>query len=156
MSRAPSFELVPIERLKVHEEIQPDHVARLVADLRRDGVVSEPIWVARGSYVVLNGHHRLAALRALGARRVPAWVMEYDSEAIALDRWGPGPALTKREVEERAASGAPFPPKTTKHVVAHSLPTRPTRLTELGVPAAAAQGSPARPSRRSSRVPGGT
>jgi L-serine kinase (ADP) len=154
VTHAPAFELVPIERLKVHEEIQPEHVARLVADLRRDGVVSEPIWVARGSYVVLNGHHRLAALRALGARRVPAWVMEYESEAIALDRWGPGPALTKREVEERAASGAPFPPKTTKHIVAHPLPDRPTTLAELGVPPDAVQGSRARPSRGS--VPDGT
>jgi hypothetical protein len=152
VTHAPSFELVPIERLKVHEEIQPEDVARLVADLRQVGLVRDPIWVTRGSYVVLNGHHRLAALRALGARKVPAWVMDYESEAIALDRWTPGPALTKREVEERAVSGAPFPPKTTKHIVSHTLPERPTPLGELGVPAAEVQSAPRRPSRGPARA----
>jgi hypothetical protein len=144
MSRPPEFELVDIDRLKIHEEIRPEHVARLVAEMRRDGVVVDPIWVAHGSYVVLNGHHRLAALRELGAHRVPAWVLDYDSELIVLDRWDDGPPLTKRDVEVRASSGQPFPPKTTKHAVAIPLPEHPTSLAALGVPPGDAQGSSAR------------
>ncbi|MCI4330146.1 MAG: ParB N-terminal domain-containing protein [Thermoplasmata archaeon] len=133
MSREPTFELVDIDRLKVHERIRPDHLASLLADMRRDGFVADPIWVARGSYVVLNGHHRLAALRELGARKVPAWMVDYDSESVLLDRWTPGPPLSKQEVEARASAGQPFPPKTTKHTVAVPLPEHRTLLADLGV-----------------------
>jgi hypothetical protein len=152
MSAAPHFELIPTGRLRIHEEIRPELVARLVEELRRDGAVAEPIWVARGSNVVLNGHHRYAALRALGAQRVPAWVFDYDSEDVVLDRWQPGPALSKAEVVSRARSGRPFPPKTTKHTVHPLPPSRPTPLSELGVP-----GPPqTRPARRSAGALGAT
>jgi hypothetical protein len=134
VTRDPTFELVDIDRLKVHEHIRPEHLAQLLSDMRRDGFVADPIWVARGSYVVLNGHHRLAALRELGARKVPAWVIDYDSEVVLLDRWTPGPPLSKGEVEARASAGQPFPPKTTKHTVVVPLPERRTPLSELGIP----------------------
>jgi len=140
MSHPPTFELVDADRLKIHEEIDPVHVARLVEALRHDGVVVEPIWVAKDSHVVLNGHHRLAALRELGAVRVPAWVFDYDSEDVLLDRWNEGPPLGKPEVVARATSGRPFPPKTTKHTIRRTLPNRPTPLAELGVAVAAAHG----------------
>jgi hypothetical protein len=133
MSHPPVFELVDPSRLKIHEEIDPAHVARLVADLTRDGFVAEPIWVARDSHVVLNGHHRLAALRELGAVRVPAWVFDYESDDVELDRWYDGPPLRKPDVVARAASGLPFPPKTTKHTVRIHLPEHRTPLEVLGV-----------------------
>ena len=134
MTGSATFELIATERLKIHEEIRPELVEHLVKEIRRDGVVREPILVARGTDVVLNGHHRFAALRALGARRVPAWVVDYDSEGIVLERWDDGPPLTKSEVIARAHSGSPYRPKTTKHTIRFRLPERPTPLAELGVP----------------------
>jgi L-serine kinase (ADP) len=156
VTRAPSFELLEIDRLKIHERIEPELVARLVEQIRRDGFVAAPIWVARGSHVVLNGHHRFAALRALGARKVPAWVFEYESDVVTLDRWTPGPPLSKREVEARAAGGDPFPPKTTKHSVAVDLPERKTPLSELGVPEATAHDGGSRGPPGAARVSEGT
>ncbi|MGI0133020.1 MAG: ParB N-terminal domain-containing protein [Thermoplasmata archaeon] len=131
MTLAIEFHLMPLERLKVHEEVVPERVAELVREIRRRGMVEEPILVARGSHVILNGHHRFAALRAIGAHRVPAWVVEYDDPAIQLERWYEGPPLTKREVVDRAIAGRPFTPKTTKHVVESPLPKRPTPLAQL-------------------------
>lgn len=130
---APEFALVPIERLKVHEEVDERAVHRLVEDLRVAGVVTDPVWVARDSWVILNGHHRYHALRLLGAKVVPAWIVPYDDPRIELDRWTPGPSITKAEVVTRARSGSPFPPKTTRHTVRLTLPARPTTLEELGV-----------------------
>lgn len=149
MTDGPEFELVDIDRLKIHEEIRPELLERLENALRRDGYVAEPILVARDSYVVLNGHHRLAALRALGARRVPAWVVDYDSAGIVLERWEPGPPLTKADVVARARSGIPYRPKTTKHTVRLVLPERRTPLVELGV---TVQGPSVRRARRPARV----
>jgi L-serine kinase (ADP) len=134
VSDGPTFHLVEAARLRIHEEIDPAHVARLVAEIRREGFVAEPIWVARDSHVVLNGHHRLAALRELGAVRVPAWVFDYESDDVELDRWNDGPPLRKPDVVARAASGQPFPPKTTKHTLRLTLPEHRTPLGALGVP----------------------
>ena len=100
-------------------------------ELRRTGEFTEPIWVARGSFVILNGHHRVEALRRLGARRAAAWILDYETDAVALERWRPGPPIRKQEVLERARRGELFPPKTTRHTVRLELPARRVALQEL-------------------------
>ncbi len=129
--RAPEFLLVPIELLKSHEQHDPARVDELVAKLRRSGRFVEPIWVARGSWVILNGHHRVEALRRLGAKRAPAWVFDYEDDLVRVDRWTPGPPIPKEEVVRRAEQGRPFPPKTTRHRLRVDLPDRPIPLAEL-------------------------
>jgi hypothetical protein len=101
----------------------------------------------------LNGHHRFAALRAIGAQRIPAWVFDYDSEAVVLERWDDGPPLTKSEVVARARSGRPYPPKTTKHLVKPMPAARHTSLELLGVPLV--QVRPTGSRTEASRVPDG-
>jgi L-serine kinase (ADP) len=128
----PEFELLPIGALRVHEEVDPDAVRRLAQAIRRAGVVEEPIWVAKGSGVILNGHHRYHALRALGAQRVPAWVLDYEDSRILLGRWNEGDPISKEDVLRHAESGTPYPIKTTRHIVQIQLHPRPTRLEELG------------------------
>jgi L-serine kinase (ADP) len=152
MSAAPEFALVPLAKLRAHEEIEDEKVDALVAEIRRSGVVADPIWVARGSDVILNGHHRVAALRRLGAERVPAWLLDYDDPSVDLGRWGPGPRITKDEVVRRARAGRLFPPKTTRHTVTPAPPARATALAELGA-SRAAQAPRSNPSRsRSART----
>jgi hypothetical protein len=133
MTGSPAFGFVSARRLRIHEEVDPGHVGFLEQSIRRDGVLYEPIWVARldGFDVILNGHHRFHALVRLGARKIPAFVFDYGDSVIKLDRWGEGPPVTKEEVVRRARLGTPFPPKTTRHTVLVDLPKRPTRLEEL-------------------------
>lgn len=137
MSAAPEFALVPLARLRGHERIDPAKVDELAHELRTRGIFADPIWVTRDSDVILNGHHRVAALRRLGAIRVPAWIVTYDDPTVRLDRWTPGPPITKEEVVRRARSGDLFPPKTTRHRLTPELPARPTPVSEL-MPARAA------------------
>jgi L-serine kinase (ADP) len=134
VTTAPAFQLLPLERLRAHEEIDEGEARRVAADIRARGIVDDPIWVAAADdlYVILNGHHRVAALRQLGATLAPAWVLDYASDAIRLERWSAGPPIDKAEVVRRARSGEMFPPKTTRHVVSLSLPARPTSLADLG------------------------
>jgi L-serine kinase (ADP) len=129
--KRPSFELVPIADLKIHEQVDEAKVRELVAEIRGSGVVAEPIWIARGSRVILNGHHRFRALQALGVDLVPAWVFDYLDGPIRLDRWTPGPPIAKEEVVRRAQDARPFPPKTTRHRLDVDLPDRPTALARL-------------------------
>ena len=133
MSAHPTFALVRIDSLHEHEEIVEQKVRKLVTEIASHGVFYDPIWVDRDSGVILNGHHRTAALRRLGAQRVPAWLVDYDSDAVRLGRWRDGPPISKAEVVDRARSGRLFPPQTTRHTIADALPARPTPLAALGV-----------------------
>ncbi len=128
MSSHVEFAIYPLEELREHEEIETARVEEVRRDIERRRVVDEPVLVARGSLVVLIGHHRFAALRALGAARVPVYLVDYENGSVLLDRWSPGPPISKAEVVRRAAEGRLFPPKTTRHRLSFTLPPRPTSL----------------------------
>lgn len=130
MSHAPEFRIVAAATLLPHEQIDPADVERLSHEIQRQGMVQEPIWVSREG-VILNGHHRYAALRKLGVHSVPAWVVDYPDPAMELARWGPGLPPTKDEVIAHARAGL-YPPKTTRHVWRGPAPApHPTTLAEL-------------------------
>ncbi len=137
----PEFRLLPIGELSIHEEVDEAKVLELVHEIRRSGIVEDPIWVAKGTHVILNGHHRFRALQALGAVLVPAWVFDYEGPHVTLDRWQPGPAIAKHEVIRRAKEGRPFPPKTTRHRLGIALPHRPTPLGSI-LPSTGAAAAP--------------
>jgi L-serine kinase (ADP) len=131
MTNAPEFALVPIAKLLAHEMYEEENVVDLVAEIEHTGVFADPIWVARDSLVILNGHHRVEALRRLGVAQVPAWLLDYHTDVVSLEPWRPGLPITKLEVERRAQDGKLFPPKTTRHLVRADLPPRPVALSEL-------------------------
>ncbi|HZY71215.1 MAG TPA: ParB N-terminal domain-containing protein [Thermoplasmata archaeon] len=149
MSAGARFAMVPTARLRAHEEVDPVKVEALVGEIRERGSVDEPILIAAGSDVILNGHHRFAALRRLGARRVPVWIVAYEDERIRLERWSEGPRITKAEIVEHGRRGELYPPKTSRHVIGFELPERPTPLAEIV--GAAANGRPTNRARRGAR-----
>ncbi len=129
----PSFEfrLVPIGQLRIHEKVDGSDVRALADAILKSGVFSDPIWVSRDSWVILNGHHRVEALRRLGAKRVPAWVFDYHSDIVHVTHWRRGHPIPKSEVVRRGSEGRPFPPKTTRHRITVELPARSTPLAQL-------------------------
>jgi L-serine kinase (ADP) len=132
MSHAPEFRLVPVNSLRPHERVEAEDVERLARELRAGGLVREPIWVSNGEGVILNGHHRYAALKKLGVRKVPVWAVDYADPAMELGRWGPGPKLEKGEIVRRALDRQLYPPKTSRHVWHGPAPSpHPTTLAEL-------------------------
>lgn len=132
MTRGPTFQLLRLSTLHPHEQVDPVDVARLAGEIRDRGVVREPIWVSEAEGVILNGHHRFAALQRLGARSVPAWVVDYADPAMELARWGPGPPLDKAEIVRRARAGELYPPKTSRHIWHGPAPApRVTTVAEL-------------------------
>ncbi|MCI4348336.1 MAG: ParB N-terminal domain-containing protein [Thermoplasmata archaeon] len=148
MTRPPEFQLVPVASLVPHEEVDETDVTRLAREIRARGLVREPIWVTAAERVILNGHHRYAALRSLGVRRVPTWLVDYSDPAMVLGRWGRGPPLEKAEVIRRARSGELFPPKTSRHVWRGPTPEpHPTTLAELQADGPDGDSGPDRPER---------
>jgi len=128
-----SVTILDIEDLRPHERIREELLAQLLAEIRRDGELKMPVLVEREHHVILDGHHRYEALRRLGCRRIPAYLVEYESEEIGLTTW-PGAIVarvTKAEVIARGVKGELFPPKTTRHLLKETLPESPVRLKDL-------------------------
>ncbi len=127
------FELLDVGLLHIHEQLQPDLLDRTIDDIRSDGYLKRPILVADGRFVILDGHHRFAALKALGCRRIPCYVVEYFSDVVDLTTW-PDAAVKevrKEEVIRRGLADDPFPPKTTRHTLRIRLPDVFTDLEDL-------------------------
>ena len=133
--RTPSvrFEVVEIGRLRGHERIRPALLEQLMDQIRKDGYLRRPVLVADGDLVILDGHHRVEAIRALGARMIPAYLVDYSSDIVKLTTWPDAivSSVTKEEVIRRGLAGDLFPPKTSRHTVTILLEDRPTDLSDL-------------------------
>ncbi len=127
------FELLDIDLLHCHEEIRPEVLEKLVEEIKADGYVKKPILVADDAFVILDGHHRYEALRRLGCRRVPCYIIDYFSEAVDLTLWPTAKEknVRKQDVVERGRAGLLYTPKTTRHTVKISLPDVFTDLEDL-------------------------
>lgn len=125
--------LLDITRLRCHERVQPDLLAQMREEIRRDGVLKRPILVADRDWVILDGHHRYEALRELGCRRIPAYVVDYRSDVVHVGVWPDAIVreVTKEEVIRRGVTGNLFPPKTSRHTVRARVWDRPTPLRDL-------------------------
>ncbi|MEM2905289.1 MAG: ParB N-terminal domain-containing protein [Candidatus Bathyarchaeia archaeon] len=108
---------VDIDLLKGHEETRPDHLQKLSDEIRRDGVLRRPIVADLRTKVILDGHHRVNALRALGCSKTPVYFVDYSSPVIEVLPWREGEYVTKAMVLKAGVEGPKLPPKTTRHMV---------------------------------------
>lgn len=127
------FQLVEIHKLRGHERIRPSLLESLTEQIRTDRVLKRPILAADRHFVILDGHHRVEALRALGCKRVPVYLVDYESDAVTLGTWPDAvvKVVTKREVIRRGLGHDLFPPKTTRHGLTVPVEDRPTPLEQL-------------------------
>jgi uncharacterized protein (DUF1015 family) len=109
--------IVEIEKLKEHEEIKPEYLEELKNQIRSDGVLKMAIAVDKDTYVVLDGHHRLHALKKLGCTKIPVTLVDYRSPNIKVFTWREGETLTKEMIIKTALAGKRMPPKTSRHMV---------------------------------------
>jgi hypothetical protein len=79
--------LVPIQELYPHEEINDLHLEELIALLKKDPYLNEPLVVDLKTNVVLDGMHRLEALKRLGMFHAPCMLVEYFDEKIKVEKW---------------------------------------------------------------------
>ncbi len=108
--------LVDIELLKAHEEVDVKYCEELKKTIEVDKVIKKPIVADVNTYTILDGHHRVSALKSLGCKLVPTILVDYSSPMIILDSWK-NMHLDKKTVISNALEGKRFPPKTTKHMI---------------------------------------
>ena len=76
-----------ISDVKPHEEIIDKNLHELVSSIKKDGVQIDPVVVDESSGVALDGMHRIAALKALDAKRIMVAKVDYLDERIKVQRW---------------------------------------------------------------------
>jgi hypothetical protein len=115
--------LVPLTVLKPHEQDIPERVEALMRSLVEDGVQIKPILVDSKTLVILDGHHRVEALKRMGARYVAAVIVDYDDdECIAVGSWREGWNVTKELVRRTGVEGKRLPPRTSRHMPRFEVP----------------------------------
>ena len=127
----PRLELVPLESLRIHEQVIEEHVKELMEDIVSRGVLIKPILVDAKTLIILDGHHRVEALRRLGKRLIPAILVDYDSDCVTVSSWRDNWVVTKDLVRKAGLSGKPLPPKTSRHRVCFEIPDVNIPISEL-------------------------
>jgi len=106
-----------IEELKEHEEIRPDYLEELKNEILSDGILKMPIAVDKNTGIILDGHHRLHALKRIGCTKIPVVLVDYQSSNIKVVGWREGESITKEIIIDTALAGRRMPSKTSKHMV---------------------------------------
>lgn len=122
------FALVPLRWLRPHEEVDDEDVKRLTDQIVSDGAIYSPVTVDEGTRVILDGHHRYAALSQLGCELAPCHLVDYTDPKIQVERWEDGRPMDKPTLVSRALAGDLYPHKTSRHRSLAALPDRATPL----------------------------
>jgi hypothetical protein len=108
---------IELEALKEHEEIRPDYLEQLKNEILSDGILKMPIAVDKKTYIILDGHHRLHALKMIGCKRIPVILFDYQSPEIEVIPWREDENITKEMIVQTALAGRRMPPKTSRHMI---------------------------------------
>jgi hypothetical protein len=108
---------IDLVALKEHEEIRPEYLEQLKDEILSDGILKMPIAVDKTTYIILDGHHRLHALKKIGCKRIPVILFDYQSPEIEVVPHRDGETITKEMVIQTALAGKRMPPKTSKHMI---------------------------------------
>jgi hypothetical protein len=88
----PRLEILPLERLCLHEHVDEARLPPLIAALEADGCLRNPPLVLpmdgeRSNFVVLDGATRTMAFRRMGIPEMMVQVVRPDTERVALQKW---------------------------------------------------------------------
>jgi hypothetical protein len=125
--------LLEIQDLKTHEKISARRVREVVELIKKKGEFIKPIIVEKNTHVILDGHHRVEALKKLGYTKVPCLLVDYMSDEVKvyLRRKDLPMNLIKQFILNTALEGNSFERKTTRHYIVARQQKIKVRLEEL-------------------------
>ena len=126
--------LLDLSTLRPHEHVHAENVRILAEHLADEEVVRQPLLVAEGSLVILDGHHRFKALKTvLKARRAPCVLVDYHDHAlVSLEAWRADQPVDRSMVVAAAMTGRLLPAKSTRHRVRVEMGSVEVPLSALG------------------------
>lgn len=87
------YVLLDADALLPHEEIITERLNDIINVIKEHGALDLPIIVApipgSSKYLIVDGHHRWAALIKLGCRKIPSVIVDYFDPKIKVFTWYP-------------------------------------------------------------------
>lgn len=79
--------LLEIDKLLPHEYPNYEKLPRLCTEIINDGFIKDPVqcYKYKDKYIILDGHHRVEAIKNLGGKFVPAQIVKRDD--IRVEFW---------------------------------------------------------------------
>ncbi len=126
---APFISIVRTCDLVPHEKLDEKHYIETRDELKYTGILRRPIAVHRiaqhrypdlircDRFLILDGHHRAAAVSDLGYGLILARLVDLFSRRVGIKSWDGERSWPKRQLEIDALEGRLREPQTTKHVV---------------------------------------
>ena len=111
--------LIDINKLKCHEEINQQHLTEIIYQVKKAGFIRNPVVVDLKNFIILDGHHRVAALKQLGVNKVPVFLVNYQDKDVRvfLRRKLKLTGSIKQAVIKNSLNNILFPSKTTRHLI---------------------------------------
>lgn len=110
------MKLLKIADLKPHERTDLRRFRALFSRIRKDGILKTPVLVDMRTSIILDGHHRLECLAALGCKLAPVQLVDYLGKSVSVVSRNRKKALAKEDVLRAGQSGNLFPPRSSRHV----------------------------------------
>lgn len=112
-----TLELVNISLIVETEEHIEERAIWLKSHIEEEGIWRVPIILERKTLAVMDGHHRLSAAKALGLQRIPAILLDYQSDNVVVSSWRADFHIDKTVIRYYIDNGLKFPHKTTRHII---------------------------------------
>lgn len=81
------LEIVPVEKLKIHEQTIPANTRALRETMLNLGRIVDPLIVDKDNFVVLDGNHRRQVLEDLKCENAICQLVDYNSPEIQVKGW---------------------------------------------------------------------
>ena len=115
------FRVIPISTIIPHEEFNQEAVDQLTSRIKDTKSFTHPVLVDKKTGLLIDGHHRYNAMINLGAKSIPAYLINYSSPKLIAYKETPGNSvLSKKEILSRAIQNKLFPKKFTFHAFCES------------------------------------
>jgi hypothetical protein len=109
--------LINLNALKPHEGIEQGRLNALIEKIRSEGVLKLSIAVDVHTKIIIDGHHRVSALKELSCTRIPVTFVDYRLPEIEVTTWRDDGVLSKNDVITAGLGTTKLPPRTSRHIV---------------------------------------